>query len=638
MRFRYLSVLLLLASLAASIGNASALERILSFHSNIVVHQNGDMTVNETITVQAEGQKIRRGIYRDFPTTYKDHLGNRYRVGFQLLSVKRDGQPENYHTKNLSNGIRIYFGNKNRTLKKGKYRYTLSYRTNRQLGFFADHDELYWNVTGNDWDFQIDSASASVQLPSSVKLKDIGIEGYTGRFGSKGQDYHTRITEDRHAQIMSSRALRPGEGLTLVTLWPKGHVHEPTKKERLEYLIQDNGHLFYIGGGMVLLLIYYLIVWTRIGRDQPAGVIIPLYYPPKGYSPASMRFIEKRGYDHKTFATALVNLAVKGAIFLDEKDDVYTVRKNDEAPRVAKSAGENVLLNKLLGHRNSLKLEQENHSRISKAIDAHKASLKRDYEKIYFVRNSGWLFPGLLISVVTIVLGLLNSPTKEGPPAIFLIIWLSIWSTVVYFLFLRAFRQWRKPRSVGGYASAIGATFFASVFGFFEVMAIFAFTQIAPFSLIASILLLIGINIVFYHLLHADTRAGRKLVDKAEGFRQYLDVAEGDELKVSGGPNMTTDLFEMYLPYALALDVEQRWVERFAEVFANLEREGTSYHPGWYHGSHWHYHNLGGFTDSIGGSLSSAISSSSTAPGSSSGGGGGGSSGGGGGGGGGGGW
>jgi len=146
------------------------------------------------------------------------------------------------------------------------------------------------------------------------------------------------------------------------------------------------------------------------------------------------------------------------------------------------------------------------------------------------------------------------------------------------------------------------------------------------------------VNIAFYHWLKAPTMAGRKILDEIEGFRLYLDVAEKDEMNLHNPPKKTPDLFEIYLPFALALDVEQRWAERFASLFAGMEEQGEHHHPGWYSGHHWHHQHLGDFSSALGGSLSSAISSSSTAPGSSSGSGGGGSSGGGGGGGGGGGW
>ncbi len=124
-------------------------------------------------------------------------------------------------------------------------------------------------------------------------------------------------------------------------------------------------------------------------------------------------------------------------------------------------------------------------------------------------------------------------------------------------------------------------------------------------------------------------------MDHIEGFRLYLDVAEGDELKLIDEPPLTTELFERYLPAALALEVEQHWAERFSEVFAT---QAATHSPNWYRGDSWSTRDVARFSSGLGSSFSSAIASASTAPGSSSGGGGGGSSGGGGGGGGGGGW
>ena len=145
------------------------------------------------------------------------------------------------------------------------------------------------------------------------------------------------------------------------------------------------------------------------------------------------------------------------------------------------------------------------------------------------------------------------------------------------------------------------------------------------------------LHIAFAYLLKAPSGRGRQLMDKLEGFKLYLEVAEKDDLDLRHPPELTPELFEKYLPFAIALGVEQTWAEQFSQVFARLEAsaDGT-YTPHWYHGS-FNPTRMGSFASSVGSNLSSAVSSSATAPGSSSGSGGG-SSGGGGGGGGGGGW
>jgi uncharacterized membrane protein len=144
-------------------------------------------------------------------------------------------------------------------------------------------------------------------------------------------------------------------------------------------------------------------------------------------------------------------------------------------------------------------------------------------------------------------------------------------------------------------------------------------------------------NGLFGWLLKAPTPQGQVAMDHIRGFKMYLEVAEGEELKrvTAPPPPMTPELFESYLPAALALGVEQKWAERFASV---LDIQAPNYQPGWYSGPGFSTRHLGAFSSQLGSSLTSAISSSSTPPGAKSGSGGGGRSGGGGGGGGGGGW
>ena len=193
MIYRVLFWLALFVPLACS---AMADERILDYQSDIEVFADGSMQVTETIRVRAEQKEIKRGIYRDFPADYKDRFGNRYRVDFEVLEAKRDGHQESWHSKAQGNGVRVYLGDKNIYLDKGDYTYAITYRTNRQLGFFDDHDELYWNVTGNHWSFPIEAVSARVTLPEGLRAEQLEAEAYTGPLGAKGQDYSASVDYD----------------------------------------------------------------------------------------------------------------------------------------------------------------------------------------------------------------------------------------------------------------------------------------------------------------------------------------------------------------------------------------------------------------------------------------------------------
>ncbi len=616
--------------------SAQAQERILNYHSDITVAQDGSMLVAEHIKVRAEGNKIKRGIFRDFPTDYKDHLNNRYKVLFELLEVKRDGVDEPYHTESLSNGIRIYAGRKDYFLPHGDYTYTIIYRTNRQLGFFEDFDELYWNVTGNGWDFPIDQASAKVSLPAAIPQNMIRVEGYTGPQGSKDQNYAAQIDYNGAALLETTRSLGRHEGLTIVTSWPKGYVTEPTDEQQMSWFLQDNRSAVLGAGGIALILLYYLIIWRKVGRDPEPGVIIPLYKPDLGYSPASMRFISRMGHDNKTFSAAIVNMAVKGYLEIDESSSgEFTLRKTGNMG-VKLAIGEGAIASSIFGEGGSeVVLKQKNHARISKALKVHKRSLKGDYEKNYFVTNRSYLIPGILLSVATVAGVILLLPSgDQTATAAFMSVWLSIWSIGVFALISSIITAWKgKNRGQAIFLSLFSIPFIAGEIG--GVIALI--TQV---SIIYTFTLgcAIALNILFYQWLKAPTLAGRKLLDRIEGFKLYLSVAEKDELNFKHPPEKTQELFEQYLPYAIALDVEQQWADRFTGVLNSALTGDTKYHPTWYHGRSWNHNNIGSFTNSVGTAMSSAVSSASTAPGSSSGSGGGGSSGGGGGGGGGGGW
>jgi hypothetical protein len=165
-----LAVMALLLVLPAPVGAQG--ERVLDFFATVFVEPDGSLLVTEAITVQAEGEQIKRGIVREFPTIYPDGSGRTVRVGFELLGVERDGRPEPHHTEKRSNGVAIYAGSKDVFLRPGRYSYTLTYRTTRQLGFFADHDELYWNVNGNGWRLPLDRVGCEVHLPEGATVTE----------------------------------------------------------------------------------------------------------------------------------------------------------------------------------------------------------------------------------------------------------------------------------------------------------------------------------------------------------------------------------------------------------------------------------------------------------------------------------
>ena len=343
------------------------------------------------------------------------------------------------------------------------------------------------------------------------------------------------------------------------------------------------------------------------------------------------------GYDNKAFAAAVVDMAVKGGVLIQEDGGDYTLVRKEGAME-ALSRDEQLITAQLFSGGRSVKLENTNHIRISAAIDALKKNLQTELQKIYFVTNSGYLAPGIIITLLGVALVVLTS--RDKAIAAFGSLWLTIWTVACYFLAVAVYKKWQAARGGGCMKrlGALGITLFALPFFAGEIFGAVMLTSAVSIPAAVTLAAMGFVNALFYHLLKAPTLAGRKIMDQIEGFKLYLSVAEKDRLNLLNPPEKTPALFEKYLPYALALNVENAWSEQFAEVLAQAGTETQPYHPIWYSGSSWDSFHTSSFTESLGSSFAGAISSSSTAPGSSSGSGGGGSSGGGGGGGGGSGW
>ncbi len=625
--FRLTSVLLLLLT-----GPVTAAEFIQSFHSEIEIRRNGDLQVTETIRVRAEGKSIRRGIYRDFPTRYRDARGRELVVGFDVTGVKRDGVYEPFHIKDRGNGKRVYLGDANVYLSPGFYEYELSYVTTRQLGFFDDFDELYWNVIGTGWEFRIDSASVRVILPDTVS--DLNLTGYTGVQGSTAQALTYRRAGPDQAFFETTAALAPREGLTIVVAWPKGIVDAPTAAQRRLWQLRDHSAGIIMSGGAIALLVFYLMLWRRFGKDPAKGIIIPRYRPPTGYSPASMRFVERMGYDNKCFTAAVINLAAKGLITISEADGNFDISRQNQNQQTDLAAGEQQVLRDLFGKlRQNLSVVQDNHSTLSGALSRHKRSLERDYEHKYFNNNYGWNVAGVFLSLAIVAAAGFSLQSSELiAKTVFVTMFALIPLLIIYLMTRAVLRRGRK--GISRYGIFIPLSLVALGF-FYYSFPLWHLIESVPVPILGGFCAMLLLNFLFYEWMKAPTLAGRRLLDQVDGFRHYLSVAEEDEIKLVDAPKFSSDIYEAYLPYAIALDLENEWTQRLSRAVAQGLVDRSYRQPEWYDRNTYSGRH---FSSSLSSALDSAIASSSVAPGSSSGSSGGGFSGGGGGGGGGGGW
>lgn len=605
-------------------------EQITDFLSDVTVLASGELVVEETISVVSEGKDIQRGIYRDFPTSYTDEKGRSYTVSFAVTDVERDGHPEPYHIRKIVNGVRVYMGDKNVLIPRGHHTYTLHYITDQQLGFFSDHDELYWNVTGNGWNFTILHAKLSLAIPPAGSIEEYSF--FTGPAGSQKKD--ARVLERRQNQIFleTTRPLPPASGFTVVAAWPKGVVKEPGMIQQGKMILQK----YFLSGasfiGLLFLVVYYFLSWLKVGKDPSAGTIIPQFDPPENISPAAGRFILHMGFDQKSLAATLVSMAVKGVVKIIIFEDVYTVRLIPDKDNVL-SPGESVVRQHFFSGGESLVLNKENQAVIRSAVNALEKQLRKDMLNVYFLENRSHLIPGLLISFVILAAVIMGSPERGA--AAMMIFWLLIWLTGTVKLMFTMIAAWQNVLAngvkAGKFKRALATTFAALPFLAGALVGVYMLYKSVSTAGQFIILAVLAVNLTFAWLLKSPTPAGRRIMDHLEGLRLYLSVAEKDRLNILNPPEKTPELFERLFPWALALDVEQLWCDQFARQFDQFSEDSKGYKPAWYSSSHTFSSH--GFSSSMGANFASSIASSSVAPGSSSGLSSGGSSGGGGGGG-----
>lgn len=546
-------------------------ERIVDFHSDITIFPDAQLRVTETISYALPAGK--RGICRDFPTRYVDYQ-HHYKqvVDFSVEQVVKDGKAVPFTVTDHENGKRIRIGSPSVYLSQGVHTYQITYTTARQLGFFAKWDELYWNVTGNRWSVPIEHASATVRLP--VESLPIFFEGiaFTGYRGERGTQYRVESKNPATLFWETTQRILPGQGLTIVARWPKGIIHEPSFMTKLRYFITDNALIMWLTLMLTILIGYCFWSWRRIHATQTNQTIIPLFYPPANMSPGEIRYVTQCGYDATTFAAEILNMAVHGFLTIESQKHFLSTTY-------------------------ILKKSYKKDSKLAPIYQPLVSVLFKKSDTVIVNKKNQEVLSAAINYVKDTLLTPLNG------------------------YFADRFDQLMKAGiilMVGG----VGAL------ALYEEL-YFAFIILAG--------LIAGITTMFYYYgIRGYTSEGLRIKRDIEGFKFFLETTEGERLKIIGTPpTKTPELYEKYLPYAVALGVEKQWSQQFAPIFRDMELKGHPYRPIWFIGD-WHNFGSHSFASDLGNSLTSTINAS--IPGSSSGFGGGGSSGGGGGGGGGGSW
>lgn len=644
-------VLILAAALLAT-PPAQAAEAILRFDTVVSIAADASLAVTETIRVRAEGRQIRRGIFRDFPLTFRDGAGTLRTVPFALVDVTRDGYPEPHFTESHGNRIRIYAGSKDTTVAPGEHIYVFRYRTSRQVRWFNGTPELNWNVTGNFWNFPILTATYRLELSDNARPRRW--TAFTGQLGARGTDFRGEIGNDNVLTVATTRVLAPGEGLTVVAEIPQEAVSAPGRADELYYSYLDYKRWIFGGLGFLAVLLYYLATWNAVGRDPKRGIIIPQFHPPDNVSPALANYISGWGFRDRwrAFTAAALSLAVKGLMRFDRRDDTLMLRATGTPPPARLSADEGAVLSWVKAQGGDASIDKAHGEAVAAAGHAFTTAIETESRNKFFRRNLGYALVGVAMTAVVIAGlfrfgGLRDEDIATVAGTGFTGLWLGMFLVPIVTAVIRG-RSFARAVHVAVAFAVLGvivAIFLnitnaalpndISVLG--AMLLKFGIDNPYPLLLVGSFTTLNGL---FIYLMRAPTALGRPIMDHLDGLKLYLETAESDRMNLAA-PEITTERFEALLPYAVALGVEKPWADAFSAALLRAhpdeQEPARVYNPAW--GSGWRGGNLGRVVAaSVAGAnaaFASAVPTSSGSSGFSSSGGG---SGGGGGGGGGGGW
>jgi uncharacterized membrane protein len=494
-------ILYLILSADFSFAQSSISERITSFAGEIRV--NPDSSINVTENIQYDfGENQKHGIFRDIPVKYKARGGNFNLRISNIRVTDENGKSYNFKISYPGENVEIKIGDADKYVS-GEKNYVINYTIRRAVNYFPDHDELYWNFTGDEWKIPIESASVKVILPENTK-ENLQAKCFEGVFGSTNECGAS--ADGNILEYKSTKAYDAGEGMTIVAGWPKGITPEPGFLQKFWEIAKDNWTLFV----PILVFAFMFRLWWKKGRDPKGrGTIIAQYESPDKLAPAEIGTMVDGSADNQDISSTIIDLAVRGFLkikrteekgFLGIKSTEYTFMrlKNEEPERDF----EKKVISGIFGGAKEKKLSDLKNKFYETLSEVKSQLYKGVADKGYYVSNPN------------------NTRT----------LWLVI--------------------------GVISGGFLAGIFG-----ALQGGWGVAS-GIVSGIIVL-----VFGWLMPAVTKKGAELKENILGFKNFLSVTETDRLKFHNAPEKNPQMFEKFLPYAMVLGVEKEWARQFEGIY-----------------------------------------------------------------------
>lgn len=491
--------------------------RIADFRTATSIGADGTALIQERITLSFIGSF--QGIHRNIPTEYPGPRGTNYTLFLNVLNVT-DGAGNKLKYERKRKGayldLKIYIPGATDTTKTVE----ITYESPNAVRFFDNYDEFYWNVTGNDWPVPIDHASAVVMLPAAA-AGSMRAQAFTGVYGSHDQEVTAEV-KGSEAVFETTNPLPMRGGMTIDVFIPKGVLAQPGPLTRLGWFLRSNSIIFL---PFVAFAVMFTLWWYK-GKDPHTGLsVAPMYEPPKDMSPAEVGTLVDDRIDPRDITSTVIDLAVRGYLRIEQTEEKHFIfSSKDYVFHLLKSR-----------------------EQWSDAVPHERVILEHMFEGGETCRLSS-LKNRFYKAIPVIKQDVVAALKKKGMYTI-------------------------DPDSAMGYIVA-GAILIGVPFVLLDLMGVVDFF-LSPVMAVVSIAIAALILILFGRQMTAKSMLGQRTKIAVQGFQEFMNRVDADRLK-----RMPPDTFEKFLPYAMALGVEQHWADAFKDIVREPPRWYTA--PGGY--------------------------------------------------------
>jgi Predicted membrane protein (DUF2207) len=556
-------------------------ERITQFTADLTLRKDTSMEVREDFLVHSEETYFKQGLVRFLPVNSEARWDKRFggdgtydtKIRVTILEVTEDGQSISYDQGSVDAYAQLRIGQFNVPLSRGDHRIVIRYLVEGALRKAGNLELMYWNVLGHNWQLPVDAVDVRVQFPEDLPVALVSHSSYAGARGfTKFRNPELPVTSEITADALTYQAghFGPAQSLSISFSFPEKYVNRP-----IGSIFARDAFLF---GGPVLVCLYYLIVWLRLGPEPILGSVPVRYEAPAGLSPGAVRYIRTSGCDSRTLAAVIAQLAVRGCIHMEPENGQYKLTRGTNDPAVVKSLApeEYSLLGMLFEDGPEAVVRPSNSRNLNAYQLAIAGQLRTQFDGKYSTGNYGKVALGYLGAFALAQGMALISSRGNTFPLFFLTFWFFFCASMLGGMALAYMipAVFRLLRGMGGLREVLPGVFVIAIFGslFVYLLKMFAKNISPTYSLALG--LLVAVNLVWAPALKRLTPEGRQAMRDIEGFRLFLEKVQQDQMQRLNAKGDSPDGATASVPYAIALEVKEAWGDHLSALcFAMMTNE-----------------------------------------------------------------